>query len=182
MQTTPSAQNTDDNVSQKHMAEPNVSLYRTPSLAGCASAPELSVTAAHSLCSSSGRVIFWVRKLWPRSRGYLMLLKPDSVITWIILVTVKWIALCVKCGQCLCWRLIILLSQCHCQFGKVHEALCWWSTKRTFFCGRHSWVVWCCFADRRWQQSCRNQNSLALLLMTSDITRYRTWYSVSGCT
>ena len=28
--------------------------------------------------------------------------------------------------------------QCHCQFSKVHEALCWWSTKRTFFCGKHS--------------------------------------------
>ena len=50
---------------------------------------------------------------------------------WIILETVK-------CGECLCWRLIILLSQCHCQFGKVHEALCWWSTKRTFFCGTQS--------------------------------------------
>ena len=33
-------------------------------------------------------------------------------------------------------------------------------------------LVWCCFADRRWQQ-CRNQNRLELLLMTSDITRYR---------
>ena len=60
---------------------------------------------------------------------------------WIILETVKWIALCVKCGQCLCWRLIILLSRWHCQFGKVHEALCWWSTKQTFFCGTHRVVL-----------------------------------------
>ena len=41
-------------------------------------------------------------------------------------------------------------------------------------------VVWYCLADRRWQQ-CRKQNMLALLLMTSEITRYRMWYSVSGC-
>ena len=43
-------------------------------------------------------------------------------------------------------------------------------------------LVWCYLPDRRWQQ-CRNQNRLALLLiiMTSDITWYRTWHSVSGC-
>ena len=43
-------------------------------------------------------------------------------------------------------------------------------------------LVLCCLPDRRWQQ-CRNQNRLALLLiiMTSDITRYCTWYSISGC-
>ena len=55
----------------------------------------LSVTAAHWLGSCSCRVIlFGVRKLLPRR--YLMLLKPDRVD---ILDTIKWIALCLKCGQ-----------------------------------------------------------------------------------
>ena len=78
--------------------------------------------------------------------------------------------MCFKCGQCLCRRLIILPLQCHCQFGKVREALCCWSTKRTFFCGTVIRLV-LFTADRRWQQ-CRNQNRLELLFMTSpsDIT------------
>ena len=53
-QTAPSAQNMDDNGSQKHMAEPNASLYRTLSLAACASALKLRVPAAHMLGSGSG--------------------------------------------------------------------------------------------------------------------------------
>ena len=94
---------------------------------------------------------------------------PNVAETWLrglFWKTVKWIALCVKCGQCLCWRLIILLSQWHCQFGKVHADEWQCSIRYT--------------NDRQWQQ-CRNQNRLALLLMTSDITQYRTWYSVRGC-
>ena len=58
----------------------------------------------------------------------------------------------------------------HCQFGKVHEALCWWSTKRTFFCGTHRVMLF-------------TRSTVATMprpRLTSDITRYRTWYSMSG--
>ena len=125
-------------------------LYRTLSLAACASAK----CHLHPFAQQSFRArnSFGVGKLWPRDWNL-----------WIILETIKWIALYVKRGQCLCWRLIILQSQCHCQFGKVHEALCWLSTKRTFFVAHTRDVVWCCCLNRRWKQ-CRNQNRLALLL------------------
>ena len=116
------AQNTGENGRQKHMAEPNTSLCRTLSLAAGASA---RVTAAQSLGSCSGPFVsntfFGVRKLRPCSRRYLMLLKPDCGD---ILETVKWIALCLECGQWLCLHSVIFLSQC--QFGNVHEALCWY--------------------------------------------------------
>ena len=46
----------------------------------------------------------------------------------------------------------------HCVDGQPSEHSLW-----------HT-LVWCCWADRLWQQ-CPNRNWLALLLMTSDITR-----------
>ena len=91
-QTVPSAQNTDDNGSKKTWQKANTILYRTLSLADCASSPELSITAAHSLASCSGRAIFsWYTNCDRCSRGYLILLKPDCMD-----YSGNWIELCVK--------------------------------------------------------------------------------------
>ena len=111
----------------------------------------LSVTAAHWPGSCSCRVIlFGVRKLLPRSRRYLMLLKPDRVDT---LETVKWIALCLKCGQQ--WTMALFAFDSvsvtvssvryplvhdivDCQPSMVQASIFLWQT-----------LVWCCLGFSR---------------------------------
>ena len=170
-----SAQNTGEN-GRQHMGEPNAGLCRTLSLAACAWTKRHRRTFVRQVfdCvrAHSGRIIcFGVRKLWLPSRcanvaetDCVDILEKFCQVDFVVSFVVNNNFVCVWLSYCHSVTVSSVRYTKHCVDGQPSEHSLW-----------HT-LVWCCLADRLWQQ-CPNRNWLALLLMTSDITQYRTWYS-----